>query len=176
MSMRSDKSAKSDRAIEKAEKPKLPEKAKSSDVAEASEAGEKSADVLPGQGLKPSPPENAPKGPAKSRSVSPGARGTDIADGGPVVPNGNPKRKRKDRGGSQPPVGSFVSSEEQKSDKTLLVASKPRGALATIPGGESDAVATLSTAFLDREIKKFEKSVSTEFTKVMNRELAELCE
>lgn len=174
VSTESEKSSKSDRGTEKAEKPKAPEKARLPDVTEASEVGEKSLDAPSDQGLRPSPPENASKGPAKSRSVSPGARGADPVGERPIVSAGNTKRKRKDKVNSQQPAGSSVPPEEQKSDKTVLAPTKPRNALTTVLGSESEAAATVP-AYLDREIKRFEKSVSTEFSTVIGREMADLC-
>ena len=174
-SNRSEKSSKGEKSTEKVEKPKASEKVKSSEETESAEVADKVGDLQLGatQGLKSAPPENAPKGPAKSRSVSPGARASEQSEEKPVAPNGNTKRKRKDKGNTQQSGASGPSDE--KSDKAVLAPAKPRGALATVQGGDHETIAGLSPAFLDREIKKFEKSVSSEFAKTLNKEIADLC-
>lgn len=174
-SNRSEKSSKGEKGIDKVEKPRPSEKVKSSEEAESAEMADKVADLQLGatQGLKSAPPENAPKGPAKSRSVSPGARAPEQGEEKPVAPNGNTKRKRKDKGNTQQSGASGPSDE--KSDKAVLAPAKPRGALAAVPGGDHETIAGLSPAFLDREIKKFEKSVSSEFAKTLNKEIEDLC-
>ncbi|RPA99954.1 hypothetical protein L873DRAFT_842284 [Choiromyces venosus 120613-1] len=173
-SNRSEKSAKSEKGVEKVEKPKAPEKVKSPGEVESAEMADKVTDLQSGatQGLKSAPPENAPKGPAKSRSVSPGARAPEQGEEKPAVPNGNTKRKRKEKGSAQQSAPSGPSDE--KSDKAVLAPVKPRGALAPIQGGDHETIAGISPAFLDREIKKFEKSVSSEFAKTLNKEIADL--
>ncbi|PWW72632.1 hypothetical protein C7212DRAFT_224220 [Tuber magnatum] len=123
-SNRSEKGSKCEKGVEKAEKPKAPEKVNSPEGVESAEMADKVADLRFGaaQGLKSTPPENAPKGPAKSRSVSPGARAPEQGDEKPAVSNGNTKRKRKDKGNAQQSGPSGPSDE--KSDKTKSMSSE----------------------------------------------------
>lgn len=84
-----------------------------------------------------------------------------------VVPNGNVKKKKKDKGNSNTaPVAASTSTEGSRA-----VSTSSKGSVTT----EAENLG-VSAAFLDREIKKIEKTVSSEFSKVMSRELEALCE
>lgn len=121
------------------------------------------------QGLKsvPSVPENVaadvplPKSEAVSPVLSPKA--PIIAEEKPPAINGSVKKKRKDKGNANGPSGS-------SGDVSRNVSTSVRSP----PPGENENLA-ISSAFLDREIKKIEKTVSSEFSKVMGRELETLC-
>ncbi|KAH0610910.1 uncharacterized protein H6S33_011337 [Morchella sextelata] len=121
------------------------------------------------QGLKsvPSVPENVaadvplPKSEAVSPVLSPKAPGT--AEEKPPVINGSVKKKRKDKGNAGGPSGA-ASGDVSRNVSTSVRSPPP---------GENENLA-VSSAFLDREIKKIEKTVSSEFSKVMSRELETL--
>lgn len=84
-----------------------------------------------------------------------------------VVANGNVKKKRKDKGNAN--AASIVASSSTEGSKAILASSK-----GSVASTDADNLG-VSAAFLDREIKKIEKTVSSEFSKVINRELETLC-
>lgn len=108
--------------------------------------------------------------PPKSEAVSPvlAAKKPELTEEKPaVVANGNAKKRRKEKGGSN--AASVVASVSTDQSKSVSTSSKVSSAAVEAEG------LGVSAAFLDREIKKIEKTVSSEFSKVMNRELESLC-
>lgn len=106
----------------------------------------------------------------KPEAVSPvlAAKKPELPEEKPVViANGNAKKRRKEKGSSN--AASAAASPPTEQSKAISTSSK---ASSTTAEAESLGV---SAAFLDREIKKIEKTVSFEFSKVMNRELENLC-
>lgn len=108
--------------------------------------------------------------PPKSEAVSPvlAAKKPELTEEKPaVVANGNAKKRRKEKSGSN--AASIVASASTDQSKSVSTSSKASSTVAEAEG------LGVSAAFLDREIKKIEKTVSSEFSKVMNRELESLC-
>ncbi|KAL7275188.1 hypothetical protein RUND412_001887 [Rhizina undulata] len=137
--------------------------------------------------MKPIPSESAPKSATKSRSVSPRNRvvekGEGVEEARPALNGSGSRKKKKDK-----VIANFVSPgpsfEEPRPERSTTQKTRTNGAGAMsapqpLDGGADqpgpvNVPAAIPLVNLDREVKKFEKTVSTEFSRVITRELEQL--
>lgn len=114
-------------------------------------------------------PETASAKVNKSRSVSPAARGSEKSDVGESasVP-GRKKKRDKTNAALSPPV----VDTDGKPEKTAGGKGK---ATAMVPTGEQELNIGITPSFLDREVKRFEKTVTSTFTSSFEKQLEQLC-
>jgi len=116
------------------------------------------------QGLKPKSEMS------KSRSVSPAARAPEESVAVEKYGiNGASKKKKKDKASATASTTTASGTDEPKVEKTTTIAK------ADPSSSQGASELSIPDGFLDREVKRIEQTVSTEFTKVIGRELEQLC-
>jgi WD40 repeat protein len=123
---------------------------------------------IPAQTLKPKSEKE------KSRSVSPAPQVAEKSDAGDI-PGVNGAGKRKKKANATASTTTTSGMEDQpKGERAVPVSGKAKAP--PTQSTEQETSIGISSGFIDRELKKIEKSVSAEFTKVIGRELESLCE
>jgi len=121
---------------------------------------------IPAQTLKPKLEKE------KSRSVSPAPRVAEKSDAGDISGvNSAGKRKKKTNAAASTATTSGIE-DQPKGERAAPVSGKAKAS--PTQSVEQETSIGISSGFIDRELRKIEKSVSAEFTKVIGKELESL--